>query len=118
MTHRDDLPPYEVVSVEDISHAGAMRLRINVALSPEDSDEVGKVALDVVTRHAGTYEVAMIFFHYSEANVDRQAAAIRAQYVRNDMRERYRPQPITSPLGTIEIETRDRVITVENARNA
>ena len=118
MSHWADLPPFEVVNVEDASHTAAKRLRIDVALSPEDFGQVGQVALEVITRHAGDNDVVWLFFHPSATIVDWEPAAIHVQYARNDMRPDFRPEPITSPLGTIEIETVDGVITVENVRNA
>ncbi len=118
MSHWADLPPFEVVSVEDASHAGAKRLRIDVALSPEDAAQVGQVALEVVTRHAGDNDVVWLFFHPSAAIVDWEPATIRGQYVRHAMRPDFRPEPLASPRGTIAIETVDGIITVEHARNA
>ena len=118
MNRYSTLPPYEVISVEDASHAAAKRLRINVALSPEDAGQVGQVALAVIEAHTADNDVVLLFFHPSAASADREPAMIRGQYVRNDMQQDFRPQPLTSRLGTIEIETPDGVIVVENARNA
>ncbi|HEV2128285.1 MAG TPA: hypothetical protein VGR22_06685, partial [Thermomicrobiales bacterium] len=63
-------PPDEIVGTEDASHAPAARLRIHVAISPEDSAWGGQVAHEVVTQHAGTNDVVRVFFHASAEVVD------------------------------------------------
>ena len=115
MSSRNDLPPFEIVGEpESYSHAGAKRLRIRVALGPEDAGQVGEVATHIVRELAADNDEVMVFFHPSSESADGASIAIaRAQYVRNGSER----NAFTSSRDTFEIETPDGVITVERVRN-
>lgn len=115
MSNRNDLPPFEIVDEpESYSHAGAKRLRIRVAISPEDAEQVGEVATHIISELAADNDEVMVFFHPSSQSADGASIAIaRAQYVRNGSDR----NPFTSSRNTFEIETPDGVITVEKVRN-
>lgn len=114
------LPLYEVVDISDYSHVAARRLRVAIAISPEDLSQASVVAHHVVEEHAGPYDIAMLFFYPShEATVAGEAAALlRAQYIRHGMQPGFRPPPLASPYGTVEIDTGAGLLIVERTANA
>jgi hypothetical protein len=109
------LPPFTVVRTEDKSHAAAKRLAVHVAVSPEDGDQLSRVTNAVIHAHARDNDIVWVFFHPSEeaGTHDDQIAMARALYVRNDLRHDFRPAPFSGKKATVEIETGDGVITVE-----
>ena len=118
MSNRSDLPPFEIVRVEDASFAAAKRLRAYVAISPEDVDRAGEVAQAVIDEHGADNDVVVIFFHFSPESAGKSAAEVRAQYVRNGMKQGFVPKPLTNSRNTFEVEMPDGTLTVEKARNA
>src|SRR5690606_6526402 len=116
MHDRSDLPPMEIVTVEEVSHIGATRLRVEVAVSPEDTDALPRVAQAVMEYLDSDHDIVWIFFHASTVAASSGVGAdARAVFVRNDMQPQHRPKPLTCPHGTIEIEMQDGILTVERS---
>lgn len=118
MTERTNLPPFEIVSMEDASHAAAKRLRVYVAVRPEDTDQMAKVAVQVVTDHAANNDVVIMFFYFSAAAAGKAPAEARAQYVRSGMKQGFVPTPLKSERGMLKLKMPHGVVTVETAREA
>jgi hypothetical protein len=111
-------PAFEVVHIEDASTERAKRLRVYVAVQPEDAPLMAQVAVAVVTDHAANNDVVMIFFHYSAAAAGRTPAEGRAQYVRAGMRQGFVPAPMTSDRRVVKMKMPHGVLTLEPARPA
>ena len=118
MSDQNDLPPFEIVSVENASSAVAKRLRVYVVINPKDVDQTGRVAHAVISEHGADNDVVTMFFHFSAASAGHDPAVARAQYVRNGMKQGYVPKALTGDRETFEVETLHGVITVEKARQA
>lgn len=118
MTTSAPLPPYEIVTIEDASTAAAKRLRVYVAVRPEDTADLARVAGDVVRNHAANNDVVIMFFHFSAAVAGRTPAEARAQYVRDGMKQGYVPAPLKSDRAVARVRMPQGVMTVETARDA
>ena len=81
MTDRNQVPPYEIVRVEDASFVAAKRLRVYVAIDPEDIDQADKVAAEIVAEHAANNDMVMLFFHFNPEAAGNDPAEVRAQYI-------------------------------------
>lgn len=116
------LPSFEIITIENASNTAAKRLRVYVAIDPDDMAQVDEVATAVITEHAGDNDVVMMFFHPSPAEAGKAPPEARAQYVRNGMKQGYIPKPLTNVRGsygtTTRVKTPNGVITVESARQA
>lgn len=115
MSIKYPLPPFDVVNVVDASHGGANRLRIYVAISPEDLERARHVATQIVEEYGRGLDVVMIYFYPSREAADPPAmkAMLTGQYIRNGFQGEFRPKPITSKSGTFEIEVIDGLLIIE-----
>jgi hypothetical protein len=111
-------PAFEVVHIEDASNERAKRLRVYVAVRPEDAALMAQVAVAVVTDHAANNDVVTIFFHYSADVAGRTPAEGRAQYVRAGLRQGFVPAPLTSDRRMVKMKMPHGVLTLEPARPA
>ncbi len=111
-------PPFEVTSLEPAQHSGSPGVRIDVALSPEDYDQVERVAVHLVERYARTYYTVWLFFQPTSELARQQMAPLRARYVRDDIPEH--PGPMRSNQGrqSVDIRLTHGVLTVEKAGEA
>jgi hypothetical protein len=118
MTQSQRVPSYEVVTIEDASHAAIKRLRVYVAVRQEDAGEIASIAGDVVGKHAATNDVVIMFFHYSAAVAGKTPAVARAQYVRSGMRQASAPAPLKSDRAVSVVRMPNGVLNVEALRAA
>lgn len=118
MTVRNQVPPFEIVRVEDASFAAAKRLRAYVAINPEDIDQADRVAAEVVFEYAANNDIVVMFFHFSPEAAGNDPAEVRAQYVRNGMKQGFHPGTLKSQRDTFDVETQNGVITVEKTKQA
>lgn len=116
MSVRIDLPPFDIVSMEDASNLVAKRLRVYVAVQPEDVDRIAQVATGIVDDHASNNDVVFMFFHFSAEAAGKTPAEARAQYIRNGMKQGYVPAPLKSDRGVYKVKMPNGVVTVEAAR--
>ena len=116
MSDRLDVPPFDIVSIEDASNLVAKRLRVYIAIQPEDVDHIAQVAVNVIDGHASNNDVVFMFFHFSAEAAGKTPAEARAQYIRNGMKQGYVPAPLKSERGVYKVKMPNGVVTVEAAR--
>jgi hypothetical protein len=109
------LPPFELVRADRADYGVMRRVRLAIAISPEDLDQAPRVARKVMALYEDDNDVAQLYFYPSAEAADRAAerAFIVGQYVRRDFRSPFRPEPLTSHTGTVEIATQHGVLIVE-----
>lgn len=115
MTPLRPLPPFELVRADRADYGVMRRVRLYIAISPEDLDRASRVARRVLVSYEENNDVAMLYFYPSAEAADRAAerAVIVGQYVRHDFLGDFRPEPLTSQKGTVEIATRHGTLIVE-----
>jgi hypothetical protein len=118
MADRITVPPFDIVSIEDASHAALKRLRVYVAIRPEDADELVNVAAKIVSDHAANNDAVVMFFYFSATDAGKGPSEARAQYVRNGMRQGVAPAPLKSERSLHRFKLPNGVVTVEAAREA
>ncbi len=118
MAQTINVPPFEIVNMEDASHAAAKRLRVYLAVRPEDSAHLAEVAFKVIADHAANNDVVIMFFYYSAAAAGKGQAEARAQYVRNGMKQGFVPAQLKSDRSLHKFKMPRGVVTVETAREA
>ena len=118
MAESIQVPSFEIVNMEDASHAAAKRLRVYLAVRPEDSARMAEVASKVVADHAANNDVVIMFFYYSAAHAGKTQAEARAQYVRNGLKQGFIPAQLKSDRSLHRFKLPHGVVTVETAREA
>lgn len=113
MTDRIPVPPFEIVSMEDASHAALKRLRVYVAIRPEDADQVVTIAAKIVHDHAANNDAVVMFFYFSAADAGKAPPEARAQYVRRGMRQGSAPAPLKSERRLQRFRLPNGVVTVD-----
>jgi hypothetical protein len=116
MSSPAEMPPYDIVTIEDASNAVVKRLRVYVAVRPEHAGDMARIAGDVVETHAANNDVVIMFFHHSAAAAGKAPAAARAQYVRDGMKQGYVPASLKSDRAVITVRMPHGVMAVESAR--
>jgi hypothetical protein len=112
------VPPFEIVRMEDASHDSAKRLRVYLAVRPENAEHLTEIAVKVISDHAANNDVVIMFFYYSAAAAGKTQAEARAQYVRNGLRRGFVPTPLKSERSVHRFKLPRGVVTVETAREA
>jgi hypothetical protein len=118
MANHIALPPFTIVHTEDASTATLKRLRVYVAIRPEDTERMAHVAAKVVSDHALNNDAVIMFFYFSAADAGKAPSEARAQYVRNGLRRGAGPTPLSSERSLHRFKLPNGVITVEAAREA
>ena len=88
-------PPYEIVSLEDVSTGIASRRRCYVLIAPDDAGQAGAVAFDAMqeTIRDGA-DVGFVFVYDDWQQVGKTAAIARATYVRRGIPKQAVPLPL------------------------
>lgn len=121
MAHKRKLPPFQIIPDTQTGEErrGAGRLgtegvAMNIALSPEDRDQIGEVAARIIERHAGDAKIVWLFFHATADLANRyDPGLIRARYVRDDIAEDPNPNELKKRGSTFEVRLPHGVITIE-----